>query len=54
MVVKKYYNDNLINYNHLVNSFPSKVISKIFKYKEKDFLDEEVKDELKILGEEQK
>ena len=51
---KKYYNDNLVNYNHLLNSFPSKIVGKIFKYKEKDFLDEEVKEELKILDEEKK
>ena len=37
---KKYYNDNLIYYNHLCNAFPSNIIAKIKKYKEKDFLDE--------------
>ena len=48
---KKYYNDNLIIYNQLVNSFPSKIIALLFRYKEKDFLDEEIKEELKILDE---
>ena len=48
---KKYYNDNLIIYNHLCNSFPSIIISKIMHYKEKEYLDEEVKEELKILDE---
>lgn len=48
---KKYYNDNLIIYNQLVNSFPSKTIAKLFRYKEKEFLDEEIKEELKILEE---
>ena len=48
---KKYYNDNLIIYNQLVNSFPSKIIALLFRYKEKDFLDEEIKEELKILEE---
>ena len=48
---KKYYNDNLITYNQLVNSFPSKIIALLFRYKEKDFLDEEIKEELKILDE---
>lgn len=48
---KKYYNDNLIYYNHLCNAFPSNIIAKIKKYKEKDFLDDEIKEELKILDE---
>ena len=48
---KKYYNDNLTIYNHLCNSFPSIIISKIMHYKEKEYLDEEVKEELKILDE---
>lgn len=46
---KKYYNDNLTMYNHLCNSFPSIVIAKIKRYKEKEYLDEETKEELKIL-----
>jgi hypothetical protein len=51
---KKYYNDNLVLYNHLCNAFPSNLIAKLNKYKEKDFLDGEMKDELKILdGEEE-
>ena len=49
---KKYYNDNLIIYNHLCNAFPSNIIAKIKKYKEKEFLDTEIKEELKILDEE--
>ena len=48
---KKYYNDNLVLYNHLCNAFPSNIIAKIKKYKEKDFLDDEIKEELKILDE---
>ena len=51
---KKYYNDNLVLYNHLCNAFPSNIIAKLKKYKEKDFLDGEMKEELKILdGEEE-
>lgn len=50
---KKYYNDNLEKYNHLVNSFPSKIIAKLFRYKVKDFMDEEIKDELKILSDDE-
>ena len=48
---KKYYNDNLVYYNHLCNAFPSNIIARIKKYKEKDFLDDEIKEELKILDE---
>lgn len=48
---KKYYNDNLIYYNHLCNAFPSNIIAKMKKYEEKDFLDDEIKEELKILDE---
>ena len=48
---KKYYNDNLVNYNHLCHKFPSLIIAKIFKYKVKDFQEEKVKEELKILNE---
>ena len=51
---KKYYNKNLIDYNKLVNSFPSKIISKIFHYQKKEFIDEEIKDELKILEDDEK
>lgn len=48
---KKYYNDNLVLYNNLCNAFPSKIISKIFHYKELEFLNEENSDILKILDE---
>ena len=48
---KKYYNDNLVIYNHLCNAFPSNIIAKLKHYKEKDFLDNEIKEELKILDE---
>ena len=46
---KKYYNDNLIIYNHLVNAFPSNIIAKVKHYKGKEFLDSDTKEELKIL-----
>lgn len=46
---KKYYNDNLVIYNNLCNAFPSNLIAKLMHYKEKDFLDNEIKEELKIL-----
>ncbi len=48
---KKYYNDNLIIYNHLCTAFPSNLVAKIKRYKEKEFLDGETKEELKILEE---
>ena len=48
---KKYYNDNLIIYNHLCNAFPSTIIAKTKKYKEKGYLYEEIKEELKLLDE---
>lgn len=48
---KKYYNDNLVIYNHLCNAFPSNIIAKLKRYKEKEFLDSETKEELKILEE---
>jgi len=48
---KKYYNDNLAKYNILIHKFPSNIIGKIFKYKEKDFLDEDINEQLKILDE---
>ena len=50
---KKYYNDNLVLYNHLCNAFPSNLIAKMKKYKEKEFLDDEIKEELKILDDEE-
>lgn len=49
---KCYYNNNLVNYNKLVRCFPSKLVAKIFKYKEKDFYSEDRQDNLKILEEE--
>ena len=49
---KKYYNDNLVLYNHLCNAFPSNIIAKLKKIREKEFLDNEIKEELKILDDE--
>lgn len=49
---KKYYNKQLIKYNQLCNSFPSKIVAKIFKYKEKKFIDEDTPNTLKILNQE--
>lgn len=51
---KKYYNDNLTIYNSLCHKFPSIIIAKIFKYKDKEFQDEMITDELKILNDNEK
>lgn len=48
---KKYYNDNLSKYNLLTKKFPSNIVGKLFKYHEKEFLDEIVDNQLKILDE---
>ena len=50
---KKYYNKHLTEYNNLCNLFPSKIIAFIFKYKPKNFIDEEIPDTLKILNQEE-
>ena len=47
-----YYNENVNYYNKLYNSFPSNIIAKLFKYKEKDYLDDDKEEPLKILNEE--
>ena len=48
---KKYYNDNIVKYNNLCKKFPSKLISKLFKYREKEFLEDGNNYKLKILNE---
>ena len=50
---KKYYNEHLVEYNHLCKSFPTKIIAKIFKYKEKKFIDEDAPNTLKILNQDE-
>ena len=51
---KKYYNDNLTIYNNLCHKFPSILVAKIFKYKDKEFQDEIVTEDLKILNDNEK
>ena len=42
--LKKYYNNTIDNYNKRINKFPSSIIAKIYKYKEKDkYIEEENK-----------
>lgn len=36
---KKYYNENIVEYNKLIRKFPFNIIGKILKYKEKMFFD---------------
>ena len=36
---KKYYNENIVEYNKLIRKFPFNIIGKILKYKEKNFFD---------------
>ena len=47
---KKYYNENVILYNHLCHKFPSIILAKIFRYKDKEFLEENINENLKILN----
>jgi len=51
---KKYYNDNIVLYNNLVKCFPSKIVAKLFKYKQEDFFQEEKIETLEILKESKK
>lgn len=46
--LKKYYNNTVDNYNNRINKFPSNIIAKMYKYKEKDKYIEEDK-KLKVL-----
>lgn len=48
---KKYYNDNIVLYNHLIQSLPSNIVAKIFRYKKEDFFKEEKIETLEILKE---
>lgn len=48
---KKYYNDTIVLYNHLVKSFPSSLVAKIFHLPVLDFFQEEKIETLEILKE---
>ncbi len=39
IALRKYYNDSITEYNKLVKKFPSNVVAKISKYKEKNYYD---------------
>lgn len=51
---KKYYNDNVVLHNNLIQSFPSSIVAKIFGYKKEDFFKEEKIETLEILKENKK
>lgn len=36
---RKYYNDIITNYNHLVRAFPSNIVARVCKYKQKLYFD---------------
>ncbi len=48
----KFYNDTVVDYNHLIVSFPSNFIRHIFKYKKLDFYTHEKRETFEILKEE--
>ena len=46
----KFYNDNVVIFNHLVSSFPSKIVALFKRYKRKDFYNDENKEMYEILA----
>ncbi len=46
---ERYYNDNVVTYNNLIKCFPSNIISKICKYRFKDFYSNEKEEIFEIL-----
>ena len=48
----KFYNDTVVEYNHLVVSFPSSIVAFIRKYKKKEFYNNEKIENFEILKEE--
>jgi LemA protein len=46
-----YYNDSVVNFNKLVMSFPSKIVAFLFRYKKKEFHNNEKKEMYQILNE---
>lgn len=47
----KFYNDNVVIFNQLVSSFPSKIVALLRHYKRKEFYNDEDKEMYEILGE---
>lgn len=48
----KFYNDAVVDYNHLIVMFPSNIIRLLFGYKRKDFYSHEKREIFEILKEE--
>ena len=46
IALKKYYNDVTVKYNDLIHKFPSSIIAKIKKYKEKNLFPEKKEEKL--------
>ncbi len=47
----KFYNDTVVDYNHLVVSFPSSLVAFIRRYKKKEFYNNEKRENFEILNE---
>ncbi len=47
----KFYNDNVVIFNQLVSSFPSKIVALLWHYKRKEFYNNEKKEMYEILNE---
>lgn len=47
----KFYNDNVVIFNQLIGSFPSNIVALLWKYKKKDFYNNEKKEMYEILNE---
>jgi hypothetical protein len=47
----RFYNDTVVEYNHLVLSFPSSVVAFIRRYKKKEFYNNEKRENFEILNE---
>lgn len=50
----KFYNDTVVDYNHLILSFPSNIVRHIFGYKKLDFYSHEKREVFEILKDEKK
>ena len=46
----KFYNDNVVGYNQLVVSFPANILAFIFRYKKKEFYNNEKREMFEILN----
>ena len=46
-----YYNDSVVSFNKLVMSFPAKIVAFLFRYKKKEFHNNEKKEMYQILNE---